>query len=176
VVFAAVQKSPKLLILLAAGLIAATLTAGAAAPQHRLLGQKAPDFALKSSAGSNVRLSEHRGDVVVLSFFGSRCGQCGAQLAAVDRLVATYGSAGLRALAVNVDDNQVAAGEYIAGHRVGFPLLLNPEKTVARVYRIDALPTLLLIDRAGAIRYVHRDYRNGREMQYLDQIKTLLDE
>jgi peroxiredoxin len=155
--------------LAAAGLLAADAS-------HRLLGQVAPDFALKATSGTNFRLSEHRGEVVLLAFLGSRCGQCGAQLSAVSRLVDTYRSAGLAALAVNVDDNQVAAAEYAIAHPVSFPVLLDPDKAVARAYRVDNLPLLLLVDRAGIVRHVHRDHRSGDEQKFLERIRPLLDE
>jgi peroxiredoxin len=159
------------LIVVVAGCIAAAgLVAGESS--HRLLGQGAPDFALKATSGTNFRLSEHRGDVVLLAFWGSRCGQCGAQLSALSRLVDTYRSAGLAALAVNVDDNQVAAAEFAIAH----PVLLDPDKAVARAYRVDNLPLLLLIDRSGTIRHVHRDHRSGDEGRLLERIRPLLDE
>jgi peroxiredoxin len=157
------------------GLLAASSLA-AAEPAHRLIGQGAPDFALKATSGTNFRLSEHRGEVVLVTFWGSRCGQCGAQLSAISRLVDTYRSAGLAALAVNVDDNQAAAAEYALAHPVSFPVLLDPDKGVARTYRVDNLPMLLLIDRAGTVRYVHRDHRSGDERKFLERIKPLLDE
>jgi peroxiredoxin len=174
-VFAAVQNRRYSLFLLAAALLG-TAGPGASATAYRLEGQEAPDFALRSPGGPNQRLSEYRGQVVALTFFGSRCGQCGAQLTSLSRLLDTYQSAGLSALAVNVDDNQKAAGEFIAAHRTSVPMLLDPEKGVAKAYRIDFLPMLLIIDRAGRIRYVHRDYRPGQDARYLDQIKVLLDE
>jgi peroxiredoxin len=170
-----VQKRPLLSLLLAAALLAGASAQGAA-PAYRLAGQAAPDFALRSAGGPNVRLSELRGEVVLLAFYGSRCGQCGPQLAAVDRLVAMYGSAGLAALAVNVDDDQRAARSFIDAQRVRLPMLLDPEKSVARAYRIDNLPMLLVIDRGGAIRHAHRDYRPADEALYQQQIKVLLDE
>jgi peroxiredoxin len=145
-------------------------------PSHRLLGQAAPDFALKATSGTNFRLSEHRGEVVLLTFWGSRCGQCGAQMAALSRLVDTYRSVGLAALAVNVDDNQRAAAEFAVAHPVSFPVLLDPDKGVARAYRVDNLPMLLLIDRAGNVRHVHRDYRSGDGEKFLERIRPLLDE
>ncbi|MGC4028394.1 MAG: TlpA disulfide reductase family protein [Steroidobacteraceae bacterium] len=163
-------------LLPAAALLAMATLAGAAAPAYRLLQQPAPDFALRASGGPNMRLSELRGDVVLLAFYGSRCGQCGPQLAVLDRLLATYRPAGLAVLAVNVDDNQEAAREFIAARRVSLPMLLDPEKSVARAYRIDSLPMLLLIDRGGAIRYAHRDFRPASEALYVEQIKALLDE
>lgn len=162
--------------LLAALLLAATVLAQGAAPPYRLIGEGAPDFALRSSGGPNMRLSELRGQVVLLAFYGSRCSQCGPQLAALDRLLATYRPAGLAVLAVNVDDNQEAARSFIAAQRVSLPMLLDPEKAVARSYRIDNLPMLLLIDRAGAIRHAHRDFRPASEALYVDEIKVLLDE
>lgn len=154
----------------------AAATAQAAQPAFRLLGASAPDFALKATSGTNFRLSEHRGDVVLLGFWGSRCSQCGAQLATLSRIVDTYSSAGLKAFAVNVDDDQLAAAEYAVAHPVSFPVLLDPGKTVAREYRVDNLPMLLLVDRSGVIRQVHREFGKGSEARYLEQIRVLLDE
>jgi peroxiredoxin len=163
------------LFILAAALLGAGLCS-AAAPPYGLQGKAAPDFALRATSGSNFRLSEHRGEVVMLVFWGSRCGQCGPQLASLSRLVDTYRSAGLAAFAVNVDDDQRAAVDFAVAHPVSFPLLLDPAKGVAREYRVDNLPMLLLVDRAGAVRHVHRDYRSGSDALYLDQVKVLLDE
>lgn len=163
------------LFLLAALLALAGVAPAADAP-YRLQGQAAPDFALRGTSGSNFRLSEHRGEVVLLAFWGSRCGQCGGQLAALSRLVDTYRSAGLAALGVNVDDDQSAAAQFAVANPVSFPMLLDPAKAVARQYRVDSLPMLLLVDRAGVIRHVHRSHRSGGEAQYLEQIRVLLDE
>jgi peroxiredoxin len=175
VVFAAVQNRRFPLFLLAATLLG-TAGPGAGAGTYRLQGQEAPDFALRSWGGPNLRLSEHRGEVVALTFYGSRCGQCGAQLASLSRLFDTYHSAGFTAMAVSVDDDPQAASGFAAGHRTSVPMLLDPEKSVARAYRVDFLPMLLIIDRSGRIRHVHRDFRPGQDAQYLDQIKVLLDE
>jgi peroxiredoxin len=148
----------------------------AAEPRYALQDQAAPDFALRATSGTNFRLSEQRGNVTLLVFWGSRCSQCGTQLASLNRMVDTYRAAGLTALAVNVDDDQVAAADFARAHPVNFPLLLDPAKDVARQYRVDNLPMLLLVDRAGVIRHVHRNYRSGSDVQYLDQLKVLLDE
>ncbi|MEO6079376.1 MAG: TlpA disulfide reductase family protein [Steroidobacteraceae bacterium] len=163
------------LFLLAAALLGAGLCV-AAEPAYRLQGRAAPDFALRATSGSNFRLSEHRGEVMLLVFWGSRCGQCGTQLTSLSHMVDTYRSAGLAAFAVNVDDDQVAAAEFAMAHPVSFPVLLDPAKAVARQFQVDNLPMLLLVDRAGVIRHVHRNYRSGSDAQYLDQIKILLDE
>ncbi len=72
---------------------------------------------------------------MLLVFWGSRCSQCGTQLAALSRMVDTYRAAGLSAFAVNVDDDQAAAAEFATAHPVSFPVLLDPAKDVARQYR-----------------------------------------
>ena len=47
---------------------------------HALIGRPAPDFTLHAASGVNVRLGEHRGEVVVLSFWSGGCGACRSQL------------------------------------------------------------------------------------------------
>ena len=148
-----------------------------AQPAYFLLGHEAPDFALRAVSGSNVRLSEHRGDVVVLSFWSSRCGPCRTQLTALDKSLATYRSAGLQMYGINVDDDQTRALEFAhGGQAVGFALLLDPQKSVSRTYEVDNLPMTLLIDRNGIVRYVLRDYSAKSEDLYLQQLRTLLNE
>jgi peroxiredoxin len=143
---------------------------------YALLAHSAPDFALHAIAGGNVRLSEHRGDVVILSFWGSRCTPCRAQLAALNRTLGTYRSAGLQVYGINVDDDQSRALAFAHGEAVTFPLLLDPEKAVSRNYQVDNLPMTLLIDRNGVVRNVFRDYNAKSESLYLQQLRALLNE
>jgi peroxiredoxin len=155
--------------------LAAAAAAGAQQP-YVLAGQPAPDFTLRAASGPNVRLSEHRGEVVVLSFWSSSCGACRQQLAALGRSVGTYASAGLALYGVSVDDRPEQAQKYASGARVGFPLLLDPDKSVARAYQVDALPMTVLIDRNGTVRYALRDYRSGSDELYLQRLRALLNE
>lgn len=147
-----------------------------AGPSYALLAHEAPDFALHAIAGGNVRLSEHRGDVIVLSFWGSRCTPCREQLAALNRSLATYRSTGLQVYGINVDDDQSRALAFAHGEAVTFPLLLDPEKAVSRSYQVDNLPMTLLIDRSGVVRNVFRDYNAKSENLYLQQLRALLNE
>jgi peroxiredoxin len=155
--------------------MACAIAAAAPAP-YRLLGKVAPDFALHAAVGENVRLSEHRGKVVVLSFWGSTCGSCTTQLAALSQSLKTYESAGLLVFGVGVDDDPARAREFASDQSVAFPLLLDPLKVVSREYRVDNLPMTLLIDRSGAVRYVHRDYNAKSDAQYLNELRELLNE
>jgi peroxiredoxin len=148
----------------------------AAAPPFGLLGHDAPDFALHAVSGGNVRLSEHRGDVVVLSFWSSRCAPCRAQLAALDKSLATYRSAGLQVYGINVDDDQTRALDFAQGQSVAFALLLDPEKSVSRSYVVDNLPMTVLIDRSGVVRHVMRDFNAKAQDLYLQHLRALLNE
>jgi thiol-disulfide isomerase/thioredoxin len=134
------------------GALGATLAASGG-----LMGHSAPDFALPAVVGSNVRLSEYRGQPVILSFWSSQCSTCIKQLAALDKLYGTYRSAGLVVFGVSVDDNLARAQQYARSRNTTFPLLL------------------VLIDRSGVVRYLHSD--NGAdERSYVVQIRTLLDD
>jgi len=144
--------------------------AGAAA-----VGDQAPDFALPATAGGNVRLSEHLGEVVVLSFWSSHCAECAAQLAALGELQTTYRSAGLVTLAVSVDDDMLRALQFARAHPARFPLLLDRLKGVSRAYGIDRLPTTVLIDRRGRVRFLRTDYHQT-DNSYIAQVRELLDD
>jgi peroxiredoxin len=143
---------------------------------YALIGQAAPDFALHAASGGNVRLSEHRGEVVVLSFWSSRCTPCRTQLADLSRSLATYRSAGLAIYGVGVDDDPAQAQNFAHSAAVDFALLFDPAKTVSRDYQIDNLPMTVLIDRNGTVRYALRDYSAANNALYLQQLRALLNE
>ncbi|MBV9695507.1 MAG: TlpA family protein disulfide reductase [Gammaproteobacteria bacterium] len=151
------------------------LTLAAQAP-YALIGHAAPDFALHAAAGGNARLSEHRGEVVVLSFWSSRCTPCRAQLTALNRSFQTYRSAGLVMYGVGVDDRPAQALEFARSAGVSFALLLDPAKGVSRDYEVDNLPMTVLIDRNGTVRHVLRDYTAASEDLYLRELRALLNE
>ena len=155
--------------------LAALAMTAALAAAVSLIGHKAPDFALPAAVGSNVRLSEYRGQAVIISFWSSRCSVCARQLTLLDRLYSTYRSSGLVVLAVSVDDDPLHAEEYARAHVAGFPLLLDTAKDVSRAYAIDRLPSTVLIDRSGIVRYWHGDDR-ADDGSYVTQIRALLDD
>lgn len=147
-----------------------------AAASYTLLGRAAPTFALHATQGGNVRLEEHAGEVVVLSFWSSRCNTCRAQLDILNRVYATYRSAGLVVFGVGVDDDQAAALEFARARAVAFPMLLDAAKGVARDYQVDNLPMTVFVDRRGVVRAVYRDLDKNAEQTYQRALRPLLDE
>jgi peroxiredoxin len=162
--------------LMAAALTALCLWAAVAmAASAPVPGSVAPDFALPAVRGGNVRLSEYRGSVVVLSFWSSQCGQCAAQLEALADQQRTYAGAGLVTIAVSVDSDLRKARDYALAHAGAVPLLLDAKRDVGRNYAVARLPTTVLIDRRGRIQRVYSDYRRI-DNSYISQLRALLDD
>ena len=141
-----------------------------------LEGQPAPDFALKSSSGANLRLSEYRGDVVMINFWATWCGPCRQEMPLLDELFTRYQRVGFNLLGVNIDDDSRRAMKMIDELGVSFPVLFDARKEVSKLYEVEAMPVTVLVDREGRIRHVHHGYKPGYEEKYLDQIRSLLRE
>ena len=141
-----------------------------------LEGQTAPDFALKSSTGENMRLSEYRGDVVMVNFWATWCGPCRQEMPLLDELYQRYSRVGFNLLGVNLDDDSRRAMQMIEELGVNFPVLFDARKQVSELYDVDAMPVTVIIDRGGTVRYVHQGYKPGYEDKYLTQIRSLLRE
>jgi thiol-disulfide isomerase/thioredoxin len=136
----------------------------------------APDFTLKSRDGKNVRLSDLRGQVVMLNFWASWCGPCRQEMPLLDELSKRYGRAGFTLLGVNVEQDTAAGEKYLQDTPVSFPILWDPTSKVSQLYNIDAMPSTVMIDRDGNMRYLHRGYKPGYEKDYKKQIKELIRE
>src|SRR5687767_12817778 len=134
-------------------------TSASAADRYELVGQQAPDLVARGLTGENVRISEHRGEVVVVSFWSGSCNTCRNQLEALDRIARTYASAGLTVIGVNLDDNVARAEKFARSQDVQFRLLVSTAKSTGREYRIDRLPMIVFVDRAGVLRAAHREFR-----------------
>jgi len=139
-------------------------------------GQLAPDFALKSSTGENLRLSEFRGDVVMINFWATWCGPCRQEMPLLDELYARYERVGFSLLGVNIDDDSSRAMDMIEELGVNFPVLFDARKEVSKLYEVEAMPVTVIVDRTGTVRYIHHGYKPGYEDKYLDQIRSLLRE
>jgi len=114
-------------------------------------GAAAPDFALKDLSGRNQRLSEFRGDVVVLTFWASYCGPCRNALQSAGAAVADREGPAV-ALGVSLDRDADRAASVVGSLGLRFPSLLDAGQSVGRLYDVQHLPLTLLIDREGTVR------------------------
>ncbi|WP_416240394.1 TlpA family protein disulfide reductase [Marinobacter sp. F3R08] len=136
----------------------------------------APDFTLESRSGENLRLEEHRGEVVMLNFWASWCGPCRQEMPLMDELYSQYKDLGFTILAVNVDENRAEAHRFLEKVPVNYPILYDPESSVSELYEVQAMPTTVMIDRDGNARYLHYGYQPGYEDDYEQQIRELVRE
>ncbi len=157
------------------GLAFSVFAATSLASSH-LTGQSAPDFALQSDSGENLRLSEYRGDVVMINFWATWCGPCRQEMPLLEELYSRYQRVGFSLLGINIDDDPGKAMKMAAELGVSFPVLFDSRKEVSKLYEVDAMPVTVLVDREGTVRYVHHGYKPGYEEKYLDQIRSLLRE
>ncbi len=157
--------------LLAAALLLGSAATLAAAPQG-----PAPDFTLKNRNGENTRLSEHRGEVVMINFWASWCAPCRQEMPLLEELYTRYAPMGFTILGVNVEEDSSQALAMLEDIPVSFPVLLDTRSQVSKLYRVVAMPTSILIDRDGNMRYLHHGYKPGYEEQYQQQVRELIRE
>jgi thiol-disulfide isomerase/thioredoxin len=136
----------------------------------------APDFTLKNDAGENIRLAEQRGKVVMLNFWASWCGPCRKEMPLLDEMYQRYNKIGFELYGINVEKDTAAAKKLLKDLKATLPVLYDPESKVSKLYNVDAMPTTVMIDKNGEIRYVNRGYKAGDEEKYRDQIQTLIRE
>jgi peroxiredoxin len=136
----------------------------------------APDFTLKSRDGSNIKLSELKGQVVMLNFWASWCGPCRQEMPLLDQLYQRYQPMGFTLLGVNVEEDSSAANKVLKQIPVSFPILYDNKNRVSETYQVRAMPSTILIDRDGNVRYLHKGYQPGYEEEYQQQIRELIRE
>ena len=136
----------------------------------------ATNFTLKDAEGNNVRLSEYRGQVVLINFWASWCGPCRQEFPLLDDLHAKYQPMGFTVFGVNVEQDRKLADKVLREIPVTFPILFDDANEVSKAYDVDAMPSTVLVDRNGEIRYMHRGYKPGYEDMYEKQIRALIRE
>jgi peroxiredoxin len=156
-------------------LSALMLLAGAAANAAILEG-KAPDFTLKSQRGENLKLSEQRGNVVMINFWASWCAPCREEMPILNDLYLRYRDLGFTLLGVNVEEDPEGAKKMINELKVVFPVLFDSQNEVSKLYKVEAMPSTILVDRDGNMRYLHRGYLPGYEEDYERQVRELMRE
>jgi peroxiredoxin len=161
-------------VLIAAGLILSAGPTISAAPT--LVGKDAPDFVLKARDGRNLRMSEFRGQVVLVNFWARWAGDSRQEMPALDRINTTYQRAGLVVLGVSVDEDLGRSREFGDAMKVSYPLMFDTGSELGRDYLLQKMPMTVLIDRAGVIRYSNVGFKRGDERVYLDHIRELLRE
>ncbi len=143
------------------------------------VGEQAPDFELESTSGP-FKLSEHRGERVVLLFYpGDNTVVCTKQFCSYRDRADDFAS--LNATVVGISSQSLSSHEeFTAKHGLNVPLLADVDKAVAKAYSAimpgvgSTARAVIVIDEQGIVRHRH-DHRLGLDYQTVDELKTALD-
>ena len=112
--------------------------------------EPAAEFNVPTPDGSTLALGALRGKVVLLNFWATWCEPCLEEMPAMERLARAYRERGLAVLAVSVDrEGASVVRPFLKRHALSFLAGLDPQQAVARLYRIWALPSSIILSRKG---------------------------
>jgi len=114
--------------------------------------------------------------VVLINFWASWCGPCRQEMPILDQLYRSYQAAGFTLVGVNVEPSSGDAAKFLKSTPVSFPILFDPDSKVSKLYEVSGMPSTVIVDRTGKVRYVHHGYKPGDEGDYLNQIRALTQE
>jgi thiol-disulfide isomerase/thioredoxin len=136
----------------------------------------APKFQLNSMAGKPVSLDQFKGQVVMINFWASWCGPCRQEMPILEKLYGKYQPMGFTMIGINVEPDSQLAVNWLKDTPVTFPILFDTKSEVSKLYKVSSMPSTVIIDRQGNLRWLHRGYKPGDENEYLDQIRALVRE
>ncbi|MCM3758362.1 redoxin domain-containing protein [Sporosarcina aquimarina] len=117
--------------------------------------QVAPDFELQSLSGEKIRLSDYRGKKVFLNFWASWCGPCKVEMPYMENYYKKHKDLeNVEIIAVNMTKSELntkKVQEFVDAHGLTFPVLLDSNGDIERIYKVIGLPTTYLIDEDGII-------------------------
>ena len=146
-------------------------TAGA-----ELVKGEAPNFTLKSLRGNNLKLSERRGEVIMLNFWASWCDSCKQGMPVLNDIYLRYRDEGFTLLSINIDKDPEKAKKVLRELQVSFPVLMDTTHEVSEKYEVEEMPSTYLIDRDGNLRYTYRGFPGGFDDVLVKQVRELMAE
>ncbi|WP_080845780.1 TlpA disulfide reductase family protein [Cytobacillus gottheilii] len=120
-------------------------------------GDLAPEIELVDMEGNVQKLSELRGQKVLLNFWASWCGPCEIEMPHMEKLYQKYKDEGFTVFAVNMSQserNDDDAEKFVKKHKLTFPIPMDRDGVVSRDYDVVGYPTSYFIDSDGVIRHI----------------------
>jgi peroxiredoxin len=120
------------------------------APQ---LGFLAPAFELETPTGEEIKLSELRGQAVLVNLWAAWCPPCREEMQTIEKVFQEYNDQGFTVLGINMtyQDDPLAVGPFIDEQGLTFPILLDETGEMAKIYQLRSLPSSYFIRRDGII-------------------------
>lgn len=123
------------------------------APQQGFL---APDFELKTPTGESIKLSDLRGQAVLINLWATWCPPCRAEMQSIERVYQEYKEQGFTVLAVNMtyQDDPLSVMPFVNEQKLSVPILLEETGEMAQAYQLRSLPSSYFVGKDGIINEV----------------------
>lgn len=144
--------------------------------KQAIKGDEAPDFTLSDTNGSNVRLSDLRGKVVLIEFWATWCPPCRESIPAMNEIYKRYSERGLVILGISVDKGQNVTDDlraFVREYSILYPVLID-SKNINNLYGVYSIPTTLLIDKEGKVVLKNIGFSPELEDKLSKEIERLL--
>ena len=114
---------------------------------------------------------------VVLDFWATWCRPCRAEMPKLQAVALELVDKKVHFAAISLDtrQNKARVDAYIEQNSVSLPVYRDPEGTLAKKFKVVAIPTTILLNQAGEIVYSTRGYRPGDEILLKKEIESLID-
>jgi thiol-disulfide isomerase/thioredoxin len=149
---------------------------GAASVQAApVAGEAPPDLLGRNPQGQEVRISDHRGKVVVVTFWASWCGYCLKEMPVLEGLQRAVGRERMEVVAVNLKEHPRTYRAILRQLKdVGLTMTHDRDGAIAEAYGVEAVPRLFMVDKAGRLAYVHSGYSEAALPKIVDAANALL--
>ena len=127
-------------------------------------------------ADNPISLEAHPGRVVYLDFWASWCTPCQESFPWMQTLKSVYERDGLDVIAVNLDRHRADADRFLAKKPSDLDIRFDPQGEIAETFKIKGMPTSVLIDRHGNVRFTHIGFKPVDAPTYEAQLRQLLAE
>lgn len=137
----------------------------------------ATDFALRDLNGTQHKLSQYAGKVVLLNFWATWCGPCQVEMPHLEAMHKELGPKGLVILGISTDDAKLDATvkPLVKGKGLTYTILRDPQTTVVSQFNpAKTLPFNVLVDKAGQVAKVHAGYNPGDEVALKAELVELM--
>lgn len=112
----------------------------------------------------------------MINFWASWCAPCRQEMPLLEDLYKRYKDGGFTLLGVNVEEDSSAAQNLLRQVKVSFPILFDSSNSVSQLYKVEAMPSTIIVDRDGNVRFLHKGFAPGYEDEYQKQVRELIRE